>query len=174
MVTGGPGWGTATELRPGLCAVAPRTQCSHWFCLLSKRTKDVSWSIISWGLTCGRWTESEHFPAVSLASSEREALTSEHISPHNSHVSPSFQSPCPSLVILCQRRLILKNYSLICDNSVPGKRRVAIAYSLVGAGWGGQRLPWEPRGVPDPARQREECRLGNSQESFPEEVMDGP
>lgn len=124
FVTGGPGWGTATELRPGLCAVAPRTQCSHWFCLLSKRTKDVSWSIISWGLTCGRWTVSEHFPVVSLTSSEREALTSELISPHNSHFqSPSFQSPCPSLVILCQRRLILKNYSLICDNSVPGRKK---------------------------------------------------
>lgn len=35
-------------------------------------------------------------------------------------------------------------------------------------------MPWEVRGVPDPAGMREECRLGNSKESFQEEVMDDP
>ena len=55
------------------------SQCSHCFSLLLKRTKAFPQSLISWWAACGHWAMCGHFPAVSLSSLEREALTSEHV-----------------------------------------------------------------------------------------------
>lgn len=82
------------------------------------------WSIISWWLSCGRWTVSEYFLVVSLTSSEREALTPMNIHHLSIHIWLVPSSPlAPPFFFYATDVWIVKIYSLICYNSVPGKKK---------------------------------------------------